>query len=1551
MARRTPDLQPRPARGWVASARRVDLTDRDQAAPRRGGQEWQGRAWDYYDLLSEIKYGARFCGQSLSKLRMFPAVRLAADQEPVPVDTETDDGPAVDPALAEVAADALTRIETEPGSHASLWRRFGVNAFVAGECWLAGWTDPDSMTGERWGVYSVDELRPDGDQWRLHGVPGANNGTLLPDDAAVYRIWQQHPRWGDLADSSVRGVLDLCDELLILSRSIRGAGLSRLNAGVWMLPDTMLPEDDDPTLGRLDGEAQRNPLIDDIIRHLTTPVSDPASAAAVVPYILTADPDDIDVARQSFIEFGRPFDTVAADQRAELIRRIANGVDLPAEVLLGLADVNHWCQDETTEILARGRGWIRHDDLAVGDVVLTLNHDTGAAEWQSVLDIYRADVVDEPMHAMRSRSHSSLSTGHHRWPIVKPGNGARAASRQWTTSQDGFTTSDRVPVAAPLHGDQTSAKYADDFVRLVVAFTSDGSYAAHGNVQIAKFADREIVELRRILTDLYGPGGFREHPHPTSTVNGVKFVLRQAEAAALLDLCDETKAIPVSFVDDLTDAQRLLFLDSCPQIGDGVRTGNATTLYQVEPSRLEAFGYAAHLTGHKVTVGVRNQQTGFGTRPLSWVRWSHARRDFAPASCKHTIEPYTGVVWCPTTANHTWFARRDGRAYFTGNTAWLIDEQTFTAHLEGYAVEFCSAVSDVYLRPYLLAAGFEPAEVRRVMAWYDASELVANADQGKTADEAHDRLTISDEWYRKLKNLPEESAPDEAEYARRAALRRPRSQDTAGRGGQATVTPGPPGAEVASAVPFANTTAGRARLDGLGLVLADLDRALMARLLVAADASMARALERAGARLRSKAAKGNGAYRDITVNVDNVHVAFQLGPQLVAQLGVDDDDLLEGAFDDLAPKWERWVKRVQEQALGEVTRFVAVTPEVQAALAAQQEEDRNAGWLFLAAALAALAKTRLYRPEPDVDVNGGEFDDLLVPAGLIRQASTIAGGGEGAAQAGGALIDAAGDVVGQVATGPRTTQLLATSRIRTAGYVWLYGDPAARRHNFPPHLALADVRFDSFDDPVLAVVPPYGWLKTPHFFPGDHKGCFPAGTVVSGPEGHSATLRQYEGEMVRLRFASGEELTATPNHPVLTDEGWVAAGLLDEGCHVVRCLDGDGVAGLIPHDQQMPARIEKVAGAIFESAAVVTGGVPVAAEEFHGDGGGSDVAVVGTHRLLQRDLGDASVLEPLGEQPFLGGGGGQGALPAEGGLYPFLHRTLAASHSGVRRGGHLPTTFGGPSGGGEALGFAGGAGFDPEGDEATADGAAADPGREGDGQDGLASFVSLDKVVDVDRYAFSGHVFNLSTDTGWYYANGVIVHNCLCTFAPMLREDTTQPVTRAGDGSGRITERIEGQQLPAGYVGDYRGPVFHSTTPANADAIVRNGPASGSMTSTEEFFVSTDAGQAFYGESVVAIPDVSLRLGDGARVADVGAEYRTAARKAFRGEERQMRKAGAPDSEIDAVEAERMAEARAAASQQLAAEGIDGYVQGGNTIVVTNLSALPRFAVYEPVGP
>lgn len=46
----------------------------------------------------------------------------------------------------------------------------------------------------------------------------------------------------------------------------------------------------------------------------------------------------------------------------------------------------------------------------------------------------------------------------------------------------------------------------------------------------------------------------------------------------------------------------------------------------------------------------------------------------------------------------------------------------------------------------------------------------------------------------------------------------------------------------------------------------------------------------------------------------------------------------------------------------------------------------------------------------------------------------------------------------------------------------------------------------------------------------------------------------------------------------------------------------------------------------------------------------------------------------------------------------------------------------------------------------------------------------VDKVVEVERIAYDGDVYNMETESGWYVADGVIVANCRCIAEPVLSD-------------------------------------------------------------------------------------------------------------------------------------------------------------------------------------
>ena len=314
-----------------------------RATGRAGVPAWQQQAWTFFDQIGEVRYGARYYGNSLSRLRLFVGWRDSPSDPVVPVDPA--DFPAgIDRRAFEAANHMVTRLHSTDGSVSELLRAFGVNMFIAGEGYIVGRTEPESGR-ESWEFLSVDQVVWHNERWNIRESVADQPSQYRPlnlEEDVVRRVWLPHPRFASEADSPMRAVLTVCEELLLLSASVRASALSRIPAGILLMPDTMLEGGPDTYIegDGTDGEAQADRTLADLVDHFVRPIGDPESAAAVAPFILTGDPADVDKVR--LLEPSRSVDEVAAQQRAELLVRLANGVDLPPEVLSGLSNTNHW---------------------------------------------------------------------------------------------------------------------------------------------------------------------------------------------------------------------------------------------------------------------------------------------------------------------------------------------------------------------------------------------------------------------------------------------------------------------------------------------------------------------------------------------------------------------------------------------------------------------------------------------------------------------------------------------------------------------------------------------------------------------------------------------------------------------------------------------------------------------------------------------------------------------------------------------------------------------------------------------------------------------------------------------------------------------------------------------------------------------------------------------------------------------------------------------------------------------------------------------------------
>lgn len=351
---------PRPL---TAAAAKVDLQDKGEAELFKSRRQsastaWQSEAWEYYDAIGEIKYAFNLVASVVSRIRLYAAAVANPNEAPAPIQ----DVPKVDERLAAAAERALERLDSAFGGRAGLLKDCALNLQVTGECYLVQVPERiGSGLPESWDIRSVDELQVDSKgnyiinpRREVGGgssmmSQGSKEAIRLPSSAFVGRIWKSHPRYTQESDSSLRGLLDLCAELLLLNRTFRATARSRLNAGALYLPDGLsvaaspdpdYPYDEDGNYNEsYTAEEAADDFEDQLIDAMTTPIKDEDSASAVVPLIIRGPAELGDKIKQ--FKFERSFDPALSQRSDRVLERIMQGLDVPKDIVTGLANVKY----------------------------------------------------------------------------------------------------------------------------------------------------------------------------------------------------------------------------------------------------------------------------------------------------------------------------------------------------------------------------------------------------------------------------------------------------------------------------------------------------------------------------------------------------------------------------------------------------------------------------------------------------------------------------------------------------------------------------------------------------------------------------------------------------------------------------------------------------------------------------------------------------------------------------------------------------------------------------------------------------------------------------------------------------------------------------------------------------------------------------------------------------------------------------------------------------------------------------------------------------------
>lgn len=340
-----------------------------------------------------------------------------------------------------------------------------------------------------------------------------------------------------------------------------------------------------------------------------------------------------------------------------------------------------YCVDTETEILT-DRGWLRHNQILEGDSAWSYNN--RKSEWAKILNVHSFE-HSGPMVKMGNVTHDSLSTLNHKWPIERLRTN-HVNDRYWWHYKGLYETQDipnitryRIPIAAEANI-TVEPKYSDEFVEIVGWYLTEGCY-----------------QLRAVTPQLTIVQSYRKNPKFCAMIDNALNKLNTKWSKTLgksgcytyriqgwvrdeLVKFGPDKIVPPSFLTELSYDQLILFIDTCIR-GDGwISTGTdkrvdgsfANTQYsfigfsQKNKEITDLFGMACSM------VGMATSYRSYDHMDYQMHSCTIRSSEGIPTNnLNQEIVDYKGLVWCPETSNGTWFARRNGKVFFTGNSSGL----------------------------------------------------------------------------------------------------------------------------------------------------------------------------------------------------------------------------------------------------------------------------------------------------------------------------------------------------------------------------------------------------------------------------------------------------------------------------------------------------------------------------------------------------------------------------------------------------------------------------------------------------------------------------------------------------------------------------------------------------------------------------------------------------------------------------------------------------------------------------------------------------------------
>lgn len=344
------------------------------------------------------------------------------------------------------------------------------------------------------------------------------------------------------------------------------------------------------------------------------------------------------------------------------------------------------CVDSETEILTTS-GWKHYDEICVGDSILSFNMDKQCITQDSISDIHVYN-QDTEVVEFKSPTFHAVSTPGHRWVCQ--------SSRD---SHPRFITTDHIernqwpdyPILRVSDNDlRSTCSWSDDQIRLLGWILTDGSintssnwYGLHICQSTNKPKNRGIYED---MIDTLNRLGYQYNDQTSDGVYHSIYVNKNDWTYAIFQKYRGNRCLDFEFINSLNQHQATLLMWTMIEC-DGTlgEDGGNITYTCSSKEKCDAFQYLAFVAGyassyyittpeeanrcacaHKVYDSLSNQAPIIVRSSYYTVNVFRIKR--AQIYPHHKSRKIVPMVWCVTTKNGTWVARRSGKVYITGNS-------------------------------------------------------------------------------------------------------------------------------------------------------------------------------------------------------------------------------------------------------------------------------------------------------------------------------------------------------------------------------------------------------------------------------------------------------------------------------------------------------------------------------------------------------------------------------------------------------------------------------------------------------------------------------------------------------------------------------------------------------------------------------------------------------------------------------------------------------------------------------------------------------------------